>query len=300
MTADALSPLASRVLYVSERYLVINKLPGEAAEGAGPGITDLPRLLTEQYGAGGQGGTKKQGGPGRQQGTGSRRGTGKLSGQGGRFFPVTAVHRLDVPVSGCVLFARTPGALRAASALFAGEGEAGVEKRYWAVVEAFGNVPDTAGLDPDNRENTGYPASVRSGPLAEKGELVHWIYRDGRRNKSVAFDAGGSGRKQGILRYRIAGRGERYLFLEIELVTGRSHQIRAQLAALGLHIKGDLKYGAKRSERNGGIRLHARSLAFQDPLTGGEIIRAVAPPPIRDRLWEDFENCAAGNPHISS
>jgi 23S rRNA pseudouridine1911/1915/1917 synthase len=287
MTADSLSLLASRVLYLSEQYIVVNKLSGEAAEGAGPGIRDLPRLLTEQYGIGGQ------------YGAGGWHGTGKLSGQDGRFFPVTAVHRLDVPVSGCLLFARTPDALSAASALFAGKGEAGVEKRYWAVVEAPGNSRDTAGLHPDNRKNTACPASLNPGPLVEKGELVHWIYRDGRRNKSVAFDVNGPGRKQGILRYRIAGRGERYLFLEIELVTGRRHQIRAQLAALGLHIKGDLKYGARRSERNGGIRLHARSLAFRDPLTGGEIIRTAAPPPIRDRLWEEFENCVVNSPHIS-
>jgi 23S rRNA pseudouridine1911/1915/1917 synthase len=241
MTADTLSGLESRLLYLSERCLVVNKLPGEATEGAGPGMTDLPRLLTERYGAG----------------------------EGGWAFPVTAAHRLDVPVSGCVLFARTQEALRTVSALFAGSG--GVEKRYWAVVEA--------------------PAE--SGVLAEAGELVHWIYRDGRLNKSVAFVRNGPGRKKGILRYRIAGQGERYLFLEIELVSGRHHQIRAQLAALGLHIKGDLKYGARRSERNGGIRLHARSLVIHS-----ENIRVTAPPPIRDRLWEDFERCALTGPAI--
>ncbi|MDR0759143.1 MAG: RNA pseudouridine synthase [Treponema sp.] len=234
----------SRILYESGRYLAINKLPGEAVEGAGPGMTDLSRLLTEQYGTGGK----------------------------SRPFPVTAVHRLDAPVSGCVLFARTQDAFRAASALFA-EGPGGVEKRYWAIVE----MPDAS-----------------AGPLAEAEELVHWIYRDRRRNKSLAFDASGPGRKRGILRYRVAGQGERYLFLEIELITGRSHQIRAQLAALGVHIKGDLKYGARRSEKNGGIRLHARSLAFRTPLPGGETIRLTAPPPIRDRLWEDFEKHADG------
>jgi 23S rRNA pseudouridine1911/1915/1917 synthase len=250
---EDLNGIESRLLYLSGRYLAINKLPGEAAEGAGPGMTDLPRILTERYGAG----------------------------EGGRSFPVTAVHRLDVPVSGCILFARTRDALAAASALFAQGGDAGgVEKRYWAIIE----TPESS----VGREG--------SCPLAEAGELVHWIYRDGRHNKSIAFDESGPGRKQGILRYRIAGQGEHYLFLEIELVTGRSHQIRAQLAALGLHIKGDLKYGAKRSEKNGGIRLHARSLVFRSPLPEGEILRLTAPPPIRDRLWEDFEKCAAGEP----
>jgi 23S rRNA pseudouridine1911/1915/1917 synthase len=242
---DSPPGIEARILYLSERYLILNKLPGEAVEGAGPGMTDLPRLLTERYGA------------------------------GGRSFPVTAAHRLDVPVSGCVLFARTPDALRAASALFTVDG--GVEKRYWAVIES-----------PEG-----------PGPLADAGELVHWIYRDGRRNKSIAFDKDGPGRKRGILRYRIAGQGERYLFLEIELVSGRHHQIRAQLAALGLRIKGDLKYGARRSEKNGGIRLHARSLVIRDPLMNSEIIQVTAPPPIRDRLWEDFEKCAPAGPSNS-
>ncbi|MDR0386652.1 MAG: RNA pseudouridine synthase [Treponema sp.] len=244
----------SRLLYLSGRYLAVNKLPGEAVEGAGPGMTDLPRLLTERYG------------------------TEELSGEKGRPFPVTAVHRLDVPVSGCILFARTRAALTVASFLFA-KNAGGVEKRYWAVVET-------------PRSSTGREHPC---PLPETGELVHWIYHDGRRNKSIAFDTDGPGRRRGILRYRIAGYGNHYLFLEIEPATGRSHQIRAQLAALGLHVKGDLKYGARRSERNGGIRLHARSLAFQDPLPEGETIRVIAPPPVRDRLWEDFEKCASGD-----
>jgi 23S rRNA pseudouridine1911/1915/1917 synthase len=258
---EAPNGLESRILYMSGQYLVVNKLPGETAEKAGLGMTDLSRLLNERYGA------------------------GELSRKGGRSFPVAAVHRLDAPVSGCVLFARTRAAFTVASALFAQGGD-GVQKRYWAVVEA----PESFA----NRE-AGGPAPC---PLAEAGELVHWIGRDGRRNKSTAFDTEGPGRKRGTLRYRIAGRGERYLFLEVELVTGRSHQIRAQLAALGLHVKGDLKYGAKRSERNGGIRLHAHSLAFRDPLPGGETIRVTAPPPLRDRLWEDFEKCAAGEPAL--
>jgi 23S rRNA pseudouridine1911/1915/1917 synthase len=251
--------IESRILYLSRQYLALNKLPGEAAEGAGPGMTDLSRLLTGRYGL------------------------GEPSGENGRPFPVTAVHRLDVPVSGCILFARTRSAFTSASALFAQGGDAGgVEKRYWAIA----GTPESS----VDRDAGGFPIPY---PVAEKGELVHWIGRDRRRNKSTAFDADGPGRKQAALRYRILGRGERYLFLEIELITGRSHQIRAQLAALGLHIKGDLKYGARRSEKNGGIRLHARSLGFRNPLPEGETIRIVAPPPFRDRLWEDFEKCAS-------
>jgi 23S rRNA pseudouridine1911/1915/1917 synthase len=223
-----------RILYRDSHCLVVNKLPGEAVEGAAPGMADLPRLLAP-YAA---------------------------PGPGGLALPA-AVNRLDVPASGCALFART---CRALSALNAALGEGKMEKRYWAVVE-----------NPSGRE------------LPEAGEWIHWLSRDPRANKSRAWTEEGPGRKKGILRYRIKGRGERYLFLELELVTGRHHQIRAQLAAQGLFVKGDLKYGARRSEKGGGIRLHARSLFFPDPAEPESLIRVFAPPPVRDRLWLDFE-----------
>jgi 23S rRNA pseudouridine1911/1915/1917 synthase len=239
--------LAGRILHADEQCLVVNKRIGESAEtlaaarGEKPPAeqapaertaADLPGLLAEHFG------------------------------------PLQAVHRLDIPVSGCVLFARTPGALSFLGAAFARLG--GVEKTYWAV--------------------TALPA----GELPETGELVHWIGR-GRGNRSVAFDGPGPGRKQAVLRYRIRGRGDHYLFLEIVLVTGRHHQIRAQLARAGLPVKGDLKYGAPRSEKGGGIRLHGYSLAFPDPGGGtaeppetGKIIRTSAPPPRPDALWDAF------------
>ncbi|MDR2110741.1 MAG: RNA pseudouridine synthase [Spirochaetaceae bacterium] len=231
----------SRVLYTDEQILVINKLPGEAMEGAGAGMIDLPRLLAEQYG------TVKKGGGGE--------------------FPPTAVHRLDVPVSGCALFARTPQALSSINAAFS-RGRA--ERYYWAVIE---NPP---------------PSLV----FPETGELFHWIETDKKQNKSFAHDKKGPKRQEGILRYRVKGRGHYYTFLEIELVTGRHHQIRAQLAALGIHIKGDLKYGARRSEKGGGIRLHARSLYFPEPSKKGSVIQVTASPPVQDRLWRDFERPA--------
>jgi 23S rRNA pseudouridine1911/1915/1917 synthase len=229
----------SRVLYAGEACLVINKLAGEAAEGAEENGPDLSRLLAEQYGTVEKGGKKP-------------------------FYP-TAVHRLDVPVTGCVLFARTPGALSFLNQAFAG---GRVEKYYWAVVEN----------PPPDRE------------LPETGELVHWIETDKRQNKSRAFEEEAPRRKPAVLRYRIKGRGRYYTFLEIDLVTGRHHQIRAQLAALGIHIKGDLKYGARRSEKNGGIRLHARSLYFPEP--SGEVVHVTAPPPLQDKLWKDFEKAS--------
>jgi 23S rRNA pseudouridine1911/1915/1917 synthase len=152
---------------------------------------------------------------------------------------------------------------QALSRLNAALGEGKIEKRYWAVVE-----------NPSCRD------------IPEAGEWIHWLSRDPRINKSRAWDEAGPGRKKGILRYRITGRGERYIFLEIELITGRHHQIRAQLAARGLFVKGDLKYGARRSEKGGGIRLHARSLVFPDPAHPSSPIQVFAPPPLPDRLWQ--------------
>jgi 23S rRNA pseudouridine1911/1915/1917 synthase len=221
-----------RVLLLTNDVIVVNKLAGEAMEGAGKGMTDLPALLA-----------------------------GRL---GGTF---TAAHRLDVPVTGCALFARSSAALAFLSAAFAA-GKGAVTKTYWAVIEE--------------------PAS----PLAGHGELVHWI-RSGANNRGVASPSPESGGKRAALRYRMAGRGERYLFLEIELITGRHHQIRAQLAACGLHIKGDLKYGARRSERSGGIRLHARALVFPDPAEPARFLRVNADPPVMDALWEAFAASAA-------
>ena len=191
----------------------------------------------------------------------------------GDIFPV---QRLDVPVSGCLLLAKTPEAVAFLGSAFASH-DSRVEKKYWAIVEK--------------------PEIEKA--LPSDGELVHWLAVDSKTNKAFALapDAisGASpaskhkGLKKAILRYKIAGQEDHYLFLEIDLVTGRHHQIRAQLAALGLHIKGDLKYGARRSEKSGGIRLHAYSLAFPNPLNPGEIIRVKAQPPVMDSLWTAFE-----------
>jgi 23S rRNA pseudouridine1911/1915/1917 synthase len=233
--------MEERILFINNDIIVVNKRAGEAMEGAGRGMVDLPKLLVERYGV------KKS---------------------KGKEFAPTAVHRLDVPVSGCALFARTPKALAFLNTVFSRNVYQGgrAEKYYWAVVEK----------------------STASRDLAETGELVHWIQTNTKKNKSSAYDKKTSIRKEGILRYRITGTGKNYIFIEVELVTGRHHQIRAQLAALGLHIKGDLKYGAARSEKDGGIRLHARSLYFPDPSAPGNFIHVTADPPVMDRLWEHF------------
>jgi len=234
--------LESRLLFVNDDVIVVNKTAGEAMEGAKRGIIDLPKLLKEQFG------TVKKGGD--------------------KAFAPAAVHRIDVPVTGCALFARNPKVAAFLGDSFARtvyqEGRA--EKFYWAIVElspAFSKLPDT-------------------------GELVHWIQTNAKENKSTAYNTANSRRKEAILRYRVRGKGKSYGFLEIDLVTGRHHQIRAQLAALGIHIKGDLKYGAKRSEKNGGIRLHSHSLYFPDPSRPGNTIEVNATPPVQDKLWQDF------------
>jgi 23S rRNA pseudouridine1911/1915/1917 synthase len=180
------------------------------------------------------------------------------------------VHRLDMPVSGCLLLAKTP---EARSFLFDVFKTRNVEKRYWAVVEA--------------------PSPEKVPP--ESGELVHWLMTDTKRNKSLAYTDEKKGSKKAVLRYRIIGHGDHYLFMEIELLTGRHHQIRAQLAALNLHIKGDVKYGARRGEKGGGIRLHAVSLSFPNPLNHSETIHVEAPLPVQDNLWEAFRSSSGAS-----
>jgi 23S rRNA pseudouridine1911/1915/1917 synthase len=245
------SEIAPRILYCDASCVVVNKIAGEAVEGAGKGMTDLPKLLAAELTA-----------------------PNYPSVIAGDALPLpTAVHRIDVPVSGCAAFARTGAALRFLNSAFSGgatEGGEAVKKHYWAIVESS-------------------PNALFSEDAAESIELVHWIQFDPRRNKSIAHTEPGPGRKKAILRCRPAGRGERYLFLEIELITGRHHQIRAQLERMGLHIKGDLKYGARRSEPAGGIRLHARLLSFPNPADNNNRVTVQAEPPLRDNLWQAFE-----------
>ncbi|MDR3147554.1 MAG: RNA pseudouridine synthase [Treponema sp.] len=239
--------LTDRIVALCDDYLVLNKALGESTEPSPPaGIVDLPRVLHDEL--------------------------------GGAFSPP---HRLDVPVSGCVLFARNPGTLSFLGNCFRTPGR--VEKIYWGIAEP-----------PREGEGLGSPGTPGSPPPSSPTwvELVHWL-GTGRGNRAVAFDEEGPGRKRSVLRYRVVGRGERYLFLEIRPLTGRHHQIRAQLSRAGLPIKGDLKYGARRGEKSGGIRLHCRSLVFPDPASAGSagtgrLIRVEAPPPAIDTLWRAF------------
>ena len=166
-------------------------------------------------------------------------------------------HRLDRPTSGIVVYAKTEKALIRLNEMFRGSG---VKKIYWDIV--------------DKR------------PQKEKATLVHYIVRNSENNKSTAYSVEKNGSKIAKLDYTLLSSSDNYHLLEINLHTGRHHQIRAQLAAIGLHIKGDLKYGAARSNRDGGICLHARAITFIHPVKKTEM-KIIAPPP-EDNLWSCF------------
>ena len=169
------------------------------------------------------------------------------------------VHRIDRPVSGGVLFAKTSKALsRLNEQLRNGE----IHKVYWAVVE--------------------------SRPEQEQATLKHYILRDGRSNRSFCYASPKPEAKEARLQYVTLGCSDRYTLVEVNLLTGRHHQIRAQLSKIGCPIKGDLKYGAKRSNAGGGISLHSRTIEFVHPVRK-EAIKIVAPVPKDDNLWQFFE-----------
>lgn len=167
------------------------------------------------------------------------------------------VHRLDRPTSGAVIFAKTSKALERLNAQFR---EKETDKTYWAIVE---NRPE---------------------PRAAK--LQHFLKKNEAQNKSYAVGKGVVGAKEARLTYQLLKSSERYHLLEIELETGRHHQIRAQLATIGCCIKGDLKYGAKRANKDASICLHARQIRFIHP-TSKEPITVVAPTPSTD-VWTVF------------
>ena len=165
------------------------------------------------------------------------------------------VHRLDRPTSGIVVFSKTSKALPRLNKLFA---EGKTKKIYWAVVS--GHLPN------------------------EKGTLENWLVRNPKQNKSYAHDHHVPNSKKAILNFQIMKRLKQYFLLEIDLKTGRHHQIRAQLSKIGCYIKGDLKYGAPRSDKDGGIHLHARSLSLEHPVKK-EPLNLVAPPP-QGNIWK--------------
>lgn len=168
------------------------------------------------------------------------------------------VHRLDRPTSGIVVFAKTSKALVRLNEMFK-KGE--VDKTYWAIVKDL--------------------------PPQDEGTLVHFLIKNQKNNKSVAYDTEKPRSKKAVLHYKLVGRSQRYYLLEVKLETGRHHQIRCQLAKIGLPIRGDLKYGAQRSNPDGSISLHARNISFVHPVSK-KMIDITAPVP-DDPLWKAFE-----------
>lgn len=167
------------------------------------------------------------------------------------------VHRLDRPVSGLVVFAKTSKALSRLNDMFR-KGE--VRKTYWAMVQTPPGEPE--------------------------GTLTNWLVRNEKQNKSYAYDHEVPNGKKAILKYKTVGQTEHYTLLEVNLLTGRHHQIRCQLSAIGCPIKGDLKYGARRSNPDGSISLLSRTVEFIHPVSK-ENISVVSPLPA-EKVWDNF------------
>jgi 23S rRNA pseudouridine1911/1915/1917 synthase len=159
-----------------------------------------------------------------------------------------------------VVFAKTSKALTRLNEMIR-NGE--IRKTYWAITEAT--------------------------PNPEQGSLTHYIVRDGRTNRSRAYDKPKADGKKAMLNYQVLGRSTNYTLVEVELLTGRHHQIRAQLSKIGCSIKGDLKYGAKRSNPDGGISLHSRRVELLHPVRK-EPLSIEAPVPAKDNLWAFFKD----------
>ena len=219
------------VVYEDNHIIVVNKTASEIVQADKTGDTPLSETV-KQY--------LKE----------------KYQKPGNVFLGVT--HRLDRPVSGLGIFAKTSKALTRLNEMFrAGE----VKKTYWAV--------------------------VKNAPKESEGELVHFLVRNEKQNKSYAYDKEVPNSKKAVLDYCLIGRSENYYLLEVDLKTGRHHQIRCQLAKMGCPIKGDLKYGSPRSNPDGSICLHARRVRFVHPVSK-ELIELKAPLP-EGNLWKGFE-----------
>ncbi len=164
------------------------------------------------------------------------------------------IHRIDRPTTGVILFAKTSKAAARMSALFQSKQ---IEKKYWAILQGA--------------------------PAEKNAKLKHFLIKNAKQNKSYASDTPKPDHKEAILNYTTVSVGTNYSLLEVTIETGRHHQIRAQMAAIQHPIKGDLKYGAKRSNPDGSICLHAREVRFQHPVKD-EVITIQAPAP-EDNLW---------------
>ena len=220
-----------KVLFEDNHIIVVNKQSGEIVQGDKTGDTPLSDIVKAYL-------KEKYNKPGN--------------------VVLGVVHRLDRPVSGVVLFAKTSKALPRLNKLFAEHEK--VKKTYWAI--------------------------VANKPPQESGTLTHWLTRNEKTNTAKAYDREVPNSKKAVLDYRLIAASERYFLLEVQLHTGRHHQIRCQLSKMGCPIKGDLKYGAPRSNPDGSICLHARHLELEHPVSH-ENISITAPVP-QDALWRAF------------
>ena len=218
------------VVYEDNHIIIVNKTASEIVQGDKTGDVPLSETV-KQY--------LKE----------------KYQKPGNVFIGVT--HRLDRPVSGLVVFAKTSKALSRLNEMFK---NSEVKKTYWAI--------------------------VKQTPAETEGELVNYLVRNEKQNKSYAYDTERTGSKKAVLHYRLIARSDNYSLLEVDLKTGRHHQIRCQLAKMGCPIKGDLKYGFPRSNPDGSICLHARRVRFVHPVSK-ELIDVVAPVP-SDNLWRSL------------
>lgn len=219
-----------RVVYEDNHIIVVYKESGEIVQGDKTGDTPLSDIVKDYI-------KEKYQKPGKV------------------FLGV--VHRLDRPVSGLVVFARTSKALSRLNEMFR---TGDVHKTYWAI--------------------------TKEQPAELEGRLEHWLVRNEKQNKSYAYTLEKPGAKKAILEYKVIGRTDNYNLLEVRLLTGRHHQIRCQLAAMGCPIKGDLKYGARRSNPDGSISLLSRRVQFVHPVSK-QLIDIVSPVP-DDNLWQDI------------
>ena len=231
---------ALQVVYEDNHIIIVSKESGEIVQGDKTGDTPLSETV-KQY-------------------------IKETHAKPGNVF-LGVVHRLDRPVSGLVVFAKTSKALTRLNNMFR-DGE--VHKTYWAIVEKRG----------ERKEERGDRFVVTD----EFTTLEHWLVRNEKQNKSYAYDREKPNAKLAKLRYRVIGASERYTLLEVQLLTGRHHQIRCQLSSMGCPIKGDLKYGARRSNPDGSISLLARKVEFVHPVSK-ENICVEAPIP-DDNLWK--------------
>ena len=227
-----LSAFSRDILFEDNHLLIYNKKPSQIVQGDKTGDRPLSDLLKDFI-------------------------KDRDSKPGNVFLGV--VHRIDRPVSGAVVFAKTSKALsRLNEMLKSGE----IHKTYWAIVK---NMPPEI-----------------------SGHLIHFLKRNEEKNKSFAYNKIVPGSKKAELNYVLIGQSDQYKLLEVELITGRHHQIRSQLAKIGCPIKGDLKYGFDRSNPDGSIHLHSRKIELMHPVKK-EMITVIAPPP-DDNLWNFFVN----------